>query len=44
MSDHVCLPIYLQEPFASALFNSRLPSCNSREKHFSLAYFIHQLQ
>jgi len=35
-----CLLIYLQEPFASALSYSRLPSCNRHEKHVFACLFL----
>jgi len=41
MLDHM-FAIYLQEPFASATSNSRLPSWNSHG-FFLLAYFLNQL-
>jgi len=42
-SDHMHMPIYLQEPFASAMSYSRPPSCNHHGNFFFASYFLNQL-
>jgi len=43
-SDHMHMPIYLQEPFASAMSYSRPPSCNHHGNFFFRVLFLESIK